>query len=168
MHTVNVQELIEQLELSRHPEGGWFRETYRSNETVSAASLPERFGGSRAFSTAIYYLLEFGDMSAMHRIKADEIWHFYAGTALLIHCISAAGSYQLLRLGADPAAGERFQVVVPAGCWFGAEPVAQGFALVGCTVAPGFDFADFEMADAGQLCERYPQHVELIMRMSRG
>ena len=168
MYVANAQELIKRLELVRHPEGGWFRETYRSIETIPAQALPERFSGGRAFSTAIYYLLESGDISVLHRIKSDEVWHFYAGSALNIHCLSPDGSYQDLRLGANPAAGEQFQVVVPAGCWFGAELVADGFALVGCTVAPGFDFADFEMVQARQLCDRYPQHAELIMRMTRG
>ena len=168
MCTATVQELIKRLELVRHPEGGWFRETYRSSETVPARALPERFGGDRPFSTAIYYLLESGDISVLHRIKSDEVWHFYAGSALQIHCLWPDGSYQELRLGTNPAAGEQFQVVVPAGCWFGAELAPEGFALVGCTVAPGFVFADFEMAQAGHLCDRYPQHAELIMRMTRG
>lgn len=167
MHATTAQELITRLELVPHPEGGWFRETYRSRETLPAQALPERFTGSRAFSTAIYFLLESGDMSALHRIKSDEVWHFYAGSALLIHCIFPDGGYQALRLGADLAAGELFQAVVPAGCWFGAELAEEGFALVGCTVSPGFDFADFEMADVEQLCGRYPQHTELIMRMTK-
>lgn len=167
MHTATVQELVKRLELVRHPEGGWFRETYRSSEMIPARALPHRFGGGRAFSTAIYYLLESSDISALHRIKSDEVWHFYAGSALQIHCLFPDGSYQELRLGADPAAGEPFQVVVPAGCWFGAELAQEGFALVGCTVAPGFDFSDFEMAEAGLLCDRYPLYADLIMRMTR-
>jgi len=168
MNTATVQELIKRLELIRHPEGGWFRETYRSSEMIPDQALPERFSGNRVFSTAIYFLLEAGDMSVLHRIKSDEVWHFYAGSALLIHCLFPDGSYQELRLGADQAAGEQFQVVVPAGCWFGAEPAEEGFALVGCTVAPGFDFSDFEMAKREELCELYPQHAELITRMTRG
>ncbi len=168
MHAATAQELITRLELVRHPEGGWFRETYRSGETVPVQALPERFTGRRAFSTAIYFLLESGDISALHRIKSDEMWHFYAGSALLIHCIFPDGGYQALRLGADPAAGELFQAVVPAGCWFGAELAEEGFALVGCTVSPGFDFSDFEMAEAEQLCDRYSHHAELIRRMTKG
>lgn len=167
MHTAAAKNFITTLELVRHPEGGWFRETYRSGETVPAQALPERFTGSRVFSTAIYFLLEAGDISALHRIRSDEVWHFYAGSALLIHCIFPDGGYQALRLGANLAAGERFQMVVPAGCWFGAELAEEGFALVGCTVSPGFDFADFEMADQQQLTETYPQHAELITRMTR-
>lgn len=156
------------LELVRHPEGGWFRETYRSGETMPAQALPERFNGSRSLATAIYFLLEAGDISALHRIKSDEIWHFYAGTTLLIHCISTDGGYQTIRLGADLQAGELFQAVVPAGCWFGAELAEEGFALVGCTVSPGFDFSDFEMAGREQLFSSYPQHAQMITRMTKG
>ncbi|MBL0225114.1 MAG: cupin domain-containing protein [Geobacteraceae bacterium] len=161
-----VQKLITHLELVRHPEGGWFRETYRSTEAVPVHALPGRFDGERVFSTAIYYLLEAGDISALHRIKSDEIWHFYAGSPLLIHTISPDGNYQAFHLGTDSASGERYQAVVPAGCWFGAELTGTQFALAGCTVSPGFDFADFEMADRLQLSASYPQHAELIMRMT--
>jgi uncharacterized protein len=168
MHAATAHELIANLGLVRHPEGGWFRESYRSTQTVPAVALSERFDGSRVFSTAIYFLLEEGDISALHRIKSDELWHFYAGSPLVIHVILPDGRYQLLHLGSDHAAGERYQAVVPAGCWFGAELTGKQFALVGCTVSPGFDFADFEMAERVQLSERYPQHAELIARMTRG
>lgn len=166
-HPPTAAELITHLKLVRHPEGGWFRESYRSDESVPGVALPERFGGSRAFSTAIYFLLESGDISAMHRIKSDEIWHFYAGSTLLIHTILPGGSYQLHRLGGDLAAGDQYQVVVPAGHWFGAEPAGEGFTLAGCTVSPGFDFADFEMADRRDLSGIYPEHTELIGRLTR-
>lgn len=170
MHKPSAKELIDQLELTRHPEGGWFRETYRCAESVPAQALPERFGGSRSLSTAIYFLLEEPDISALHRIKSDEMWHFYTGSALLIHSIFPDGRHRVQRLGPDCAADELYQLVVPAGCWFGAElagkKLGSGFTLVGCTVAPGFDFADFEMADRRQLCAAYPQHAELIARLS--
>jgi len=168
MLVATAQELITNLELVRHPEGGWFRETYRSTEEVPAQAVPERFDGSRVFSTAIYFLLEEGDISALHRIKSDEMWHFYAGSPLLIHIIIPDGRYQTLHLGPDQASGEQYQAVVPAGCWFGAELIGNQFALVGCTVSPGFDFADFEIAEGQQLSDSYPQHAELIMRMTRG
>ncbi len=163
-----AQGLIKQLELIRHPEGGWFRETYRSTESVPAHALPQRFDGSRALSTAIFFLLEEEDISALHRIKSDELWHFYAGSPLLIHAIFPDGRYRTQRLGSDYAAGDLYQVVVPAGCWFGAELAGEHFALVGCTVSPGFDFADFEMADRQPLSARYPQHAELIKRLTKG
>ena len=162
-----AHELITQLELVRHPEGGWFRETYRSGVSVPARALPQRFDGSRALSTAIYFLLEEQDISALHRIKSDEIWHFYAGSPLLLHVVFPDGRYRAQRLGPDYAAGDLYQAVVPAGCWFGAELAEGRFALLGCTVSPGFDFADFEMADRQTISDRYPQHAELIGRLTK-
>ena len=114
MPTPTAQELIAQLGLVRHPEGGWFRATYRSTESVSAQALPERFDGSRAWSTAIFFLLQENDISALHRIKSDELWHFYAGSPLLIHALFPDGRHRVQRLGADCAAGDLYQAVVPA------------------------------------------------------
>lgn len=163
-----AQQLIEHLQLCRHPEGGWFRESYRSTETVPAEGLPDRFAGRRTFSTAIYFLLQRGDFSALHRIKSDEIWHFYAGDPLLVQVITPEGVHREIRLGADLSAGESFQASVPAGCWFGAELAGEGeFALVGCTVAPGFDFDDFEMGERRELSRMLPAQRELIERLTR-
>lgn len=159
--------LIARLGLIRHPEGGWYRETYRSCEQIPATALPERFGGDRCLSTAIYFLLEPGDFSRLHRIKADELWHYYGGSSVLVHRIDPDGSYHLQRLGPGMEEGEQFQQLVPAGCWFGAEPAGSGYALVGCTVAPGFDFADFDLAEREALLARYPQHADLITRLTR-
>ena len=114
-------ELITRLKLARHPEGGWYRESYRAAGIVPGNLLPERFAGDRAFCTAIYFLLERGDISALHRIKSDELWHFYAGAALTVHVITPRGEHHPLKLGSDLATGESFQAVVPAECWFGAE-----------------------------------------------
>lgn len=164
---MEAKELINQLELARHPEGGWYRETYRSDVQVAAAALPERFSGERSCSTAIYFLLEQGDFSSFHRIKSDELWHYYAGAAVLIHLITPEGAATTLQLGPDPGQGQQFQVVIPAGCWFGAEPADEGFSLVGCTVAPGFDFADFELAERQTLLDRYPAQAPLITRLTR-
>ena len=160
-------ELVERLGLKPHPEGGYFRETYRAAEILPADALPRRFGGARAVSTAINYLLESGQRSALHRIRSDEVWHFYAGDPLLIVEIAADGQLAQTRLGPDLASGARPQHVVPAGSWFGALP-AEGsrFALVGCTVAPGFDFADFELADRAALLAAFPQHAGWIRRLS--
>jgi predicted cupin superfamily sugar epimerase len=161
---------IQRLGLSPHPEGGYYRELYRSSETVAAGCLPERFGGPRPFSTAIYFLLEGTQVSALHRIKSDEAWHFYAGSPLCIDAISAQGKHLRFKLGPDPTRGETFFQLVPAGCWFGARLVRPGpeaFALVGCTVAPGFDFADFELAERETLSSEYPQHRELIEAFTR-
>ncbi|RDI96370.1 cupin domain-containing protein [Meiothermus sp. QL-1] len=159
---------IEQLGLLPHPEGGYYREIYRSAESVEAEHLPSRYGGDRAFSTAIYYLLEHPDFSAFHRLKSDEIWHFYDGSPLILWLIDPAGALQVLRLGRDPARGEQPVRVVPAGCWFAASlEHPQSFALVGCTVAPGFDFVDFELAEREALLRQFPQHRALIERLTR-
>src|SRR5450631_3727894 len=149
---------IETLALVRHPEGGWFAETYRCAELIPADALPGRFHGPRTFCTAIYFLLEPGDFSALHRIKSDEIWHFYDGAPLTVQVITPAGERYQILLGRDPVQGHCLQAVVPAGCWFGAE-TRGAFSLVGCTVAPGFDFSDFELAERSGLVDRFPQHA---------
>jgi len=164
---MDVKELIKRLGLTRHPEGGWYRETYRSGEQIPAPALPERFSGARSFSTAINFLLEQGDFSSFHRIKSDEIWHYYAGAAVIIHLITPDGNAAALQLGPDVGRGQQFQIVIPAGCWFGAEPTGEGCSLVGCTVAPGFDFADFELADRDTLVAHCPEHATLINRLTR-
>lgn len=166
--STTVSRLIEQLALQPHPEGGYYKETYRSTEQVPAQALPDRFGGSRHFSTAIYFLLEEGNFSAFHRIRSDELWHFYAGEALLVHVLDTEGKLTTLRLGSNIDEGEQFQAVVPAGCWFAAEPApGTSYALVGCTVSPGFDFADFELAGVRSLTAAFPQHAALIQRLCR-
>ena len=162
-----VNRWVEELGLEPHPEGGWYKEVYRSEESIDAAGLPERFGGARSFSTSIYFLLAEDNFSAFHRIKSDELWHFYAGDGLTVHIIAPDGEQSMLKLGAQPEAGETFQGVVPAGSWFAAEPKDGGYGLVGCTVAPGFDFADFEMANRETLQAEFPQHSELIERLTR-
>lgn len=163
-----VESLVSSLGLLPHPEGGYYRETYRSSEHMPANALPARFGGDRLFSTAIYYLLGPGDFSAFHRIKSDETWHFHAGSTLHIHVIDKAGAYRKIRLGRDYLQGETFQATVMAGEWFAAEPAdEQGFSFAGCTVAPGFDFRDFEMAKAEELLAAYPDHAALISKRCR-
>lgn len=161
-----ADELIAQLNLIKHPEGGWFRETYQSEENIQRAALPDRFAGDRPVCTAIYFLLESGDTSALHRIKSDEIWHYYAGTPITVHVITPLGEYYRLHLGPDITTGEIFQCVVPAGCWFGAEVSEDGYTLVGCTVSPGFDFADFEMGNRVELMRQFPEHTEIIQRLT--
>lgn len=159
--------LITTLNLAPHPEGGHFRETYRAAETILPTGLPPRFSAERSTSTAIYYLLQKNDRSRLHRIQSDEVWHFYTGATLIIHVIHPDGEYQQLKLGLDLKNGAAPQHVVPHGVWFGAEVLDKtSFALVGCTVAPGFDFADFEMADKKKLLAAFPQHCEIIERMA--
>jgi len=167
MHT-QARRWIEQLNLQPHPEGGWFRETYRSDEIVPASALPERFHGDRNFSTAIYFLLEGEDTSALHRIKSDEVWHFYDGAGLTVHVITPNGEYSKIKLGRDPDAGEILQAIVPAGYWFGADlKDKDSYALVGCTVAPGFDFEDLEMGKRHKLSKLYPQHQDVIKHLTQ-
>lgn len=163
-----IQYLITALNLQAHPEGGWYRETYRATETVLPAALPDRFDGPRSHATAIYFLLNSENFSALHRIKSDEQWHFYSGSSLTVHVIHPDGQYLPFKLGSDLTQGATFQEVVPHGCWFGATvDTPDSYALVGCTVAPGFDFTDFEMASCNALCKEFPQHVELIARLTR-
>ncbi|QJW91787.1 cupin domain-containing protein [Spirosoma taeanense] len=163
---MTAQDFIQSLHLQPHPEGGYFAETYRSAGTIPQEALPDRFSGARTFGTAIYFLLERHHISALHRIQADEIWHFYAGGPLNVFVINPDATLTVIRLGSNPGNEEVFQAVVPAGCWFGSKPATEsespGFSLVGCTVAPGFDFADFEMADRTALLTEFPQHRPVI------
>ena len=165
---MNAEHLINHLQLQPHPEGGYFKETYRAEESISPEALPKRFTGERSFSTSIYYLLQQGDRSVFHRIKSDECWHFYEGGTLLIHVIENDGNYYCIKLGKDMAAGETFQFVVPANTWFASEPSPNSsFSLVGCTVAPGFYFADFEIADKENLLPSFPRHANIIHRLCK-
>lgn len=160
---------IQRLGLVEHPEGGCYRETYRSAETLGTDALPGRFREPRSFATAIYYLLRGDQFSALHRIRSDEIWHFYAGAGLVLVMLDEAGNLARAPLGPDPEKGESFQAVVPAGHWFGAMlNDSSGFALVGCTTAPGFEAADLEFADRAALIAHFPQHREIIERLTRG
>jgi hypothetical protein len=168
---LTAKALIGTLGLEPHPEGGYFRETYRAGENVEASALPARFAGARSFSTAIHFLLTADTFSAFHRIASDEVWHFYAGAPINLEVLHPEGRHETIRLGNDPSAGMRFQAVVPAGCWFGAalagNPDPEDFALVGCTVAPGFDFEDFELAERAVLFDAYPAHRAMIERLTR-
>jgi uncharacterized protein len=215
---VGAKYWIEKLRLEPHPEGGYFRQTYKSDLTVeprafesshpaqshSFDSLRSRRAGSvaksatsggqpeartaRVASTAIYFLLEGQNFSAFHRLRSDELWHFYAGSPLVVHVIDPAGEYSSILLGNHPDLGHVFQSVVKAGCWFASElaqnsDVSQkqqdplsphrvgsrhsSWALAGCTVAPGFEFEDFELARREELVREVPQHRELIERLTR-
>ncbi|RTQ46761.1 cupin domain-containing protein [Hymenobacter gummosus] len=149
---MTAQDLIRQLQLLPHPEGGYYRETYRAAQTVANAD-----GQPRSVSTAIYYLLENQDKSHFHRIKSDELWFFHQGQPLEI-VIIADGQLTTIVLGPDADKGQVPQAVVPAHHWFGARVQGgRGYGLVSCTVAPGFDFADFELADRAALTREFPQ-----------
>lgn len=156
---------IKNLGLLPHPEGGYYKETYRSPEVLTASTLPD-FEGDRNFSTAIYFLLRSEDRYVFHRIKSDELWHFYQGSTLLIYVLHEK-QLQIHRLGSDLDKGDSLQVVIPANCWFGAHVEnSNSFSLCGCTVAPGFDFRDFEMADREKLLNEFPYYTEVIKQLT--
>jgi predicted cupin superfamily sugar epimerase len=158
----DAERLVELLGLSPHPEGGFYRETWRS--PLALGELPQ---GTRPASTAIYFLLPAGTFSALHRVSFDEAWHHYDGDPVELHLIDEEGTYSFAVLGKDIAAGERPQFVVPAGTWQAAVPRGERFALCGCTVAPGFDFRDFAMPRGAELVARFPEHAERIAQLTR-
>lgn len=160
-----IDELVKQLGLLPHPEGGYYSETYRSS---GGYTLAGEQAGYRSYSTAIYFLLTRGNFSALHRIKSDEVWHFYLGDPVHIHTISPEGEYRCKVLGNNFSMNEIPQYVVAAGWWFGSESVGEtGYSLVGCTVAPGFDFADFELAEKEKLVAEFPGYQSIIEQLTR-
>ena len=165
MNQTTAQYWIDQLELTEHPEGGYFRETYRSNEQIKF--LPDRYEGERTFGTSIYFLLTTESVSNLHRLKSDEIWHFHQGGAAKIHFISEEGNYSFKMIGADFENEETLQVIIPRNTWFAAEVTKDDFILVGCTVAPGFEFQDFELAKRNNIGSLYPDHAELIKQFTK-
>lgn len=161
--TTTIENLIELYDLQPHPEGGYFKETYRDSGTIARNALPSDFSGDRNFSTAIYFLLPEGKKSHLHRIKSDEVWHFYLGGPLTVVQISPEGKIEEIVLGQDVTSGQKIQHVVPRGYWFGAYPnPASRFSFVGCTVAPGFDFTDFEMGKKEDLIKHFPDARGII------
>ncbi len=154
---------IKKLGLLPHTEGGFFKETYRSVETVLAGYLPDRFSHNRNFSTAIYYLLEKDQRSVFHKIKSDELWHFYDGDPVNLYIIDRHGSLINKKVGITEDAFP--QTIVPCDCWFAAESMGS-YSLAGCTVSPGFDFSDFEMANRNKLLKAFPEHKEIIVRFT--
>ncbi len=161
-------DIIQHLQLQPHPEGGYFKETYRNPKTIPASQLGTDYSGARNYATSIYFLLTKGNFSAFHRIIQDEQWHFYDGATLLLHMISPEGEYKKVEIGRNIAQGEVPQFTVPGGYWFGAEVEDKGhFSFVGCTVAPGFDFDDFEMPSREILLSKFPQHESIIRKLTR-
>ena len=171
--SLTAEQVIELLRLEPLPvEGGHYRVTYRADETLDAATLPERYGGPRAYGGAIYFFLHGDNFSALHRLLTDEIYHFYLGQPVEMLLLYPDGHDEVVRLGTDLAAGERVQMVVPRGVWQGsrlANPAdsANGFALMGTTMAPAYDQADFELGDRAALIAAYPQRAELIRALTR-
>lgn len=168
MQSVTIAALISLYNLQPHPEGGFFKETYRDAGVIRHDALPKPFTGERNYSTAIYFLLPEGKKSHLHRIRSDEVWHFYLGGPLTLIQISPDGKREQIILGQDIQHGQTVQHVVPKDYWFGAyvNPHAE-FSFVGCTVAPGFDFADFELGNRDALLQRYPQAKEDILLLTQ-
>jgi predicted cupin superfamily sugar epimerase len=159
---------IEALQLQAHIEGGFYTRSYCADLIIPQNNLPPHFHGPRPVSTAIYFLLQQNQFSALHRIASDELWHFYQGDPLIIYEIDQEAVLTEHLLGSNPINKERFQCAVKAGSWFGAKLKPGGdYALVGCTVAPGFDFADFNLADKKKLLALYPQHAAVINALTR-
>ena len=163
-----IEEIVKELDLKPHPEGGYFKETYRSKGEIKEDSLHSGYGGKRNYSTCIYFLLTSETFSAFHKIKQDEIWHFYAGSPIQLHTISEAGDLSKFIIGTDLISGQTPQLIVPGDHWFAATVVNDNdYALVGCTVAPGFDFSDFVLADREELIHKFPQHQQIITQLTR-
>ncbi len=157
------EDIIEKLNLQPHPEGGYFKETYRSKGEMNEGSLDSNYIGNRNYSTCIYFLLTSGTFSAFHRIKQDEIWHFYDGSPIKLHTISPKGVHSEFIIGRDFDKGQAPQLVVSGGDWFAATVIGNDdYALVGCTVAPGFHFNDFEVPTRKELISKFPKHQDII------
>jgi predicted cupin superfamily sugar epimerase len=167
---MTAEEIISLLKLKPHPkEGGFFAETYRAEEAIPQGVLPQRYPGPRAFGTCIYYLLTAATFSAMHRLQSDEIFHFYLGDPVEMLQLLPDGTGKTVVLGSDLRAGMHPQVIVPCGVWQGSRLVVGGkFALLGCTVAPGFDFADYEHGRRDDLVGNHPQFREKIVALTAG
>lgn len=160
-----AKEYIQKLQLKKHPEGGYYREVYRAAEMFYIDAPPKAL--KRNASTSIYFLLEGKQVSKFHRLKSDEQWHFYDGSSIKIYVIDEKGKLKEYLLGNKITDGNLFQLVIKKNNWFAAELInKRGFALIGCTVSPGFDFNDFELADKKSMIEKFPLHSDLIDRLT--
>ncbi len=157
-----IEELTKILNLQPHPEGGFYKETYRSEELLHSPD----FADSRSLLTNIYFLLTNGNFSAFHRIASDELWYFHEGACCSIHVLHQQGGYSKINLGNDIENGQTFQCMIKAGDWFASESTGE-YTLVGCAVAPGFDFRDFELANRNKLILAFVEYKELIERLTR-
>lgn len=156
------------LNLVPHPEGGYFKEVYRSEEKLSKDSLPERYNSARSISTSIYFLLEGEQVSMFHKIRSDETWHFYDGSVVKIYILANDGQISEILLGKNLEDMEFHQVTIKRNSWFGAEVLDKNsYALLGCTVAPGFDYDDFELGNRDLLLSLYPHHEKIIRKFTK-
>lgn len=163
----NARYWIENLNLKPHPEGGYYCQTHKS-ELILDGLATSGINSSRPLFTLIYFLLDHDHFSALHRLKSDEVWHFYIGSSLTLYILSPTGSLEKKFLGPDIDRNQSFQQIVKAGNWFGADiDDKSSYSLVGCSVSPGFDFEDFEMGEREKLLKEFPQHKNLIDRLTR-
>lgn len=158
---------VKTLNMLPHPEGGFYKEGFASGEDVKAGLKDAKEGETRKLWTSIYFLLRDGEVSNFHRLTSDEMWYYHAGSSLTIYMISPQGELILEELGLDAEKGGKPQVLVPRGYIFGSAMNKEGYALVGCMVAPGFDFKDFELFERADLLEMYPQYEEEILKLTR-
>ena len=160
---------VKNLNMIAHPEGGFYKEIYTSEENITAKELKVEFEGSRILWTSIYFLLRDGEVSNFHRLKSDEMWYYHSGSPLTIYIITPEGELITEKLGLNIKNGEKPQVLVPKDYIFGSAMNNEGYALVGCMVSPGFEFRDFELFKRNFLLEKYPQYEDIIIKLtSRG
>lgn len=154
---------IRTLNLESHPEGGYFREIFRSEEYIHQEHLPPRYNGHRNFLTAIYYLLKSGQCSRFHRLQSDEVWHYCTGSPLRLYIIHKNRELESVELGSDPCQNQLFQFIVPKESWLGAQVTEENsYSLISCIMAPGFDYQDFELGCSISLMDKFPEHKEII------
>lgn len=158
---------VENLKMISHPEGGFYKETFVSEENISARNLNTEFEGVRKLWTSIYFLLRDGEVSNFHRLKSDEMWYYHSGSPLTIYMISPDGTLITEQLGLNIEKGEKPQILVPKDYIFGSAMNNEGYALVGCMVSPGFEFKDFELFERNFLLEKYPEHKEIILKLTK-
>lgn len=161
MNHITAKEIIDLYQLAPHPEGGYYSETYRSTGEIDGSLLTPQLNGKRSYSTAIYFLLEKGQKSQLHRLQFDEIFHFYLGEPLSVWILYPDHRFEKITMGQDILSGQQMQLVIPANSWFGAIPDGN-YSFIGCTLAPGFDFVDFELKDPKLLMDDYPSAREMI------
>lgn len=163
----DAQYYVSKLGLEPHPEGGFYKRTFASEEQVTDEELSVTYEGKRKLYTSIYFLLTTEDVSHFHRLKSDELWYYHAGSSLTVHILHEDGTYEEIKLGLNLEQGEVPQALVPKNSIFGSSVMEEdAFSLVGCMVSPGFEFRDFEMFTQAELLAKYPQHEEIIMKLA--
>ncbi|MBU3172561.1 cupin domain-containing protein [Clostridium estertheticum] len=155
------------LNMEPHTEGGFYKSSFDSSENISSSELRTKFDGERILWTSIYFLLRDGEISSFHRLKSDEMWYYHAGSPLSIYMISPNGELITRQLGLNAKNGEVPQFLVPKNYVFGSAMNSSGYSLVGCMVSPGFDFKDFEIFERAALLNKYPQHKEIIIKLTK-